>query len=56
MHHNLFGDILIYSDQLEFWICVSVLPPSGQIVLSTGGTCEKEEAAFSRCNESVYSL
>lgn len=48
MHHNLCGDILIYWDQLEFWICMSVLPPSGQMALSAGGTREKEEAASSR--------
>lgn len=46
MHHNLFGDILIYWAQLEFWICMSVLPPSGQMALSAGVPVKRKKLLF----------
>lgn len=46
MHHNLFGDILIYWDQLEFWISMSVLPPSGQMAPSAGVPVKRKKLLY----------
>lgn len=44
--HNLCYDILIWWNDLVSWICMSVVPPSGQTGLSAGVLVKRMKLLF----------